>query len=238
MQMDKIVAIIPASGIGARFNNFKPKQYFSIFDKTILEYTIELLMQNTNINLILVNINIDDDYYDSIANRFIKKDNNPCSIITIRNGGNTRSKTVKNAILFLRNQKLVTYNDWILVHDAVRCTLPVNLLGNFITEVINSDVGGIMALPVLDTLKKVKNNKISTIDRSNIWQAQTPQMFRLHILLKAFENVDFVKFTDESSLVENLNINPLIVKGDLRNFKITYNEDIELVKLLLNNRKK
>lgn len=247
MIIDKITAIIPAAGIGMRFNYSKPKQYFSILGKTILEHTIELLAKNIQIDLIILNIREDDHYYNDINvdSKFVKVINNDnfqlnkrqsqqCPLITIRKGGNTRCSTIKNSIKFLQQKNLIIGSDWILVHDAVRCVLPANLLELFITKVIQEQIGGIMAIPVTDTLKKINNGQvIATIDRENIWQIQTPQMFKLHILVKAFDNTTCLKYTDESSLVENLNITPTIVTGNLKNIKLTKYEDIELISLLL-----
>ena len=125
-------------------------------------------------------------------------------------------------------------DDWIIVHDAARIGLNASIINNFVDDIVTHQVGGIMALPVPDTVKKVNNNQeiVATENRDILWLAQTPQMFRYKILIEAFNNFNGIP-TDESEMVEALGLNPVIIRGNMSNFKITYPEDLKRAEQLI-----
>ncbi|HEZ3805867.1 TPA: 2-C-methyl-D-erythritol 4-phosphate cytidylyltransferase, partial [Neisseria meningitidis] len=151
-----------------------------------------------------------------------------------KNGGQTRAETVRNGVAKLLEIGLAAETDNILVHDAARCCLPSEALTRLIEQAGNAAEGGILAIPVADTLKRADGGNISaTVERTSLWQAQTPQLFRAGLLHRALaaENLDGI--TDEASAVEKLGIRPLLVQGDARNLKLTQPQDAYIVRLLL-----
>jgi 2-C-methyl-D-erythritol 4-phosphate cytidylyltransferase len=126
-------------------------------------------------------------------------------------------------------------DDWVLVHDAARPGLTSALLENFLNTLEDDAVGGLLALPLADTLKQADNaNRTEkTIPRDSLWQAQTPQMFRYHTLKKALETFNGVP-TDEAEAIEALGLQPKLVQGELRNLKVTYPQDLEMLEALFN----
>lgn len=147
-------------------------------------------------------------------------------------GGGTRAQTVLNTLEAMRSE--VAEDDWILVHDAARPGLTLPLLNQLLDELENDEVGGLLALPLADTLKQsnadVRVEK--TIPREGLWQAQTPQMFRFNLLHKALSGFDGAP-TDEAQAVEALGLQPKLVVGSLRNMKITYPQDLALMEVLM-----
>jgi 2-C-methyl-D-erythritol 4-phosphate cytidylyltransferase len=134
----------------------------------------------------------------------------------------------------------VDADDWILVHDAARPCLTHALMDRLLHAVESDTVGGILALPVADTLKGAdRDGRIArTIDRAGLWQAQTPQMFRYGILRRALEAADPATITDEASAVEALGLRPRLVEGDAANLKVTYARDVILAEFILQQRKR
>jgi 2-C-methyl-D-erythritol 4-phosphate cytidylyltransferase len=216
-----ITAIIPAAGIGLRMKKNIPKQYIKIYNKTILEWSLQNIIQNTDIKKIIVAINKNDTYFEKL--NIIKNDK-----IKTCYGGMTRSQSVSNAL------NLESNSEYILVHDAVRPLLTLQDLKSLIRAAKESKTGAILAKPVTDTIKKVKNNNniIKTIKRDNLWHALTPQMFPTILLKKALKTAQLQKkqLTDEASAIENLNLYVKCVEGQTDNIKITTMEDLEYVK--------
>jgi 2-C-methyl-D-erythritol 4-phosphate cytidylyltransferase len=151
----------------------------------------------------------------------------------LRCGGEQRRDTVQNALFEIKDRVLP--QDWVLVHDAARPGLSQELLNKLIKEVGEHRVGGLLALPVVDTVKRQLKDKIETLPRNEMWLAQTPQMFRFEILQKALEKKENV--TDESSAVEVLGLVPKLVEGDASNLKVTNPADLPLVKYFLKHQK-
>jgi 2-C-methyl-D-erythritol 4-phosphate cytidylyltransferase len=131
---------------------------------------------------------------------------------------------VYNALRHLHESAIVGDHDWILVHDAARPGLTSRLINKLIEELSNDAVGGLLALPVVDTVKRLADGKLQTVPRDGLWLAQTPQMFRHALLLKALENSNDV--TDEASAIEQLGLSPRLVEGHANNRKITLPEDL------------
>ena len=225
--MAKIHLIIPAAGAGSRMGNPIPKQFLSIGSKTIIEW-IEFIFSNiSSIHSISIAVNPNERYIESISHRFSSK------TTIYKSGGGTRSETVLNTLNQIK--KIADVNDWVMVHDAARLGINESMINKFISEIGSHEVGGIMAVPVADTVKRVNKSGIiiSTENRNEIWLAQTPQMFRYKILKKAIEQFKGDP-TDECEAVEFLGLKPKIFQGSAVNFKVTYPEDMEHIKTIFN----
>jgi len=157
---------------------------------------------------------------------------------SIANCGDTsRARSVFNGLNWLLENG-ATVHDWVLVHDAARCLILADWINQLIDVCLLDEVGGLLALPLSDTLKQSKNTRVTaTFDRHDKWLAQTPQMFRVGSLLRALEMAgDAV--TDESSAMEAMGLQPRLVVGSSQNFKVTYSQDFELAEAVLHNRSK
>lgn len=223
----KNIALIPAAGIGARFGTDKPKQYVEIGGKTVLEHTVCIFQNHPSIDMTVVVVSPEDVLADGFQTAF-------AGVEVWKIGGRTRAETVRNGVAKLLETGLAAETDNILVHDAARCCLPSEALTRLIEQAGNAAEGGILAIPVADTLKRAEGGQISaTVDRSGLWQAQTPQLFRAGLLCRALaaENLDGI--TDEASAVEKLGVRPLLIQGDVRNLKLTQPQDAYIVRLLL-----
>jgi 2-C-methyl-D-erythritol 4-phosphate cytidylyltransferase len=225
--------VIPAAGIGARMNANKPKQYLLLADKTILEHTLQRILTMPNLSGIVVAISKEDVYWKSLS-----VSQNP--LVHIVNGGEERAHSVLNGLDYLANK--IAADDWVLVHDAARPCVTISNVKKLCDELAENDVGGILAIPVSDTLKQVvnKNEIQTTIDRRPLWQAQTPQAFRYKLLrdcltqtLERNENI-----TDESSAVELCGYVPRVVEGRTDNIKITRPDDLLLAEFILKQQEK
>lgn len=213
-------AIIPAAGSGSRFGADIPKQYLSVAGKTVLEHSITALANFPGIQKIVVALAPKDEYWPHLKFPFSQK------MLTVL-GGETRAQSVLNALKKLG--EFAKSEDWVLVHDAARPCLLASDIARLITEVAEHPVGGILGIPVRDTLKCVnaENEIIETLSRENKWCAQTPQMFRFGLLLKALQgNLEASNATDDSGFIEKLGLKPLMVLGGMHNLKITYPEDL------------
>lgn len=223
-----IYAVIPAAGLGLRMGADAPKQYLKIVGIPILEHTINNLAKFPQIEKIIVAIQPEDNYWPAISLT------HPQKIITTI-GGRERIHSVLHGLHALT--KFAKKEDWVLVHDAVRPCLPEQDFLSLIEACQDHPVGGILGVPVRDTLKKVSANSIieKTIDRENLWGAQTPQMFRYQLLIDALNHAlqNKIKITDESSAVELMGHQPLIVQGSIQNLKITYPEDLWIAEKFL-----
>jgi len=217
--MVKIHVIIPAAGSGSRMNQDIPKQFTLLEGRTILEW-IDFSFSNVNaINTITIVLNEDKDYIERLNCKFSSKTK------VIYSGGKTRAETVLNTLIQLKDE--VLDEDWVLVHDSARLGLSERIINAFILDISQDKVGGIMAIPATDTIKRVNQSGqiVSTENREELWLAQTPQMFRYKLLVKALKNFGGIP-TDESQAVEALGLKPKIVEGSIFNFKITYPEDL------------
>lgn len=223
----KNIALIPAAGIGARFGADKPKQYVEIGGKTVLEHTVCIFQNHQSIDMTVVVVSPEDVLADGFQTAF-------AGVEVWKIGGRSRAETVRNGVAKLLETGLAAETDNILVHDAARCCLPSEALTRLIEQAGNAAEGGILAIPVADTLKRADGGNISaTVDRSGLWQAQTPQLFRAGLLCRALAAENLEGITDEASAVEKLGIRPLLVQGDARNLKLTQPQDAYIVRLLL-----
>lgn len=226
--LSKVHALIVAAGSGSRFGTQTPKQYLKVAGKTILEHSIDrlLLPQINDITLVLAK---DDNFAKTLM---VDKP----LFFTV--GGSERFLSVLSGIKSIRQQGAKD-NDWVLIHDAARACVPVADVIALIdvAHQLTQEVGAILATPVADTLKFVSDGYIQkTIDRQHLWQAQTPQIFRLADLEKMLNFVleKQVLITDEASGFELLGQTVKVVVGSKLNLKLTYPEDLALIELILN----
>lgn len=217
-------AIILAAGGGTRMGANIPKQYLQIAGKPILLYTIDILSKHKNINKIFVLLSPNDRHFNSYDwTNFGDK------IVPLYCGGNTRAETVLNGLNAIGN--IVSEDDWILVHDAVRPCLDLESIDRLIHEVKDDPVGGVLAIPVVDTLKRsnTENRVLNTQPREHLWRAQTPQMFQYQLLRKAHLTVNPNSVTDEANTIEQLGLDPKLVMGTSYNIKVTYPDDLIVI---------
>ncbi len=223
-------AVVPAAGVGKRMQADKPKQYLPLVGKTVIEQTLSRLLKADVFTAIAVAISEGDPYWETLAIAEHK------DIIRAK-GGKERADSVLSALSALENE--ANDDDWVLVHDAARPCVTSKEIHCLIDSLKNEPYGAILALSSHDTLKQVKGDTIqSTIDRSTIWRALTPQMFRYGVLKKALETTEGnPAVTDEASAVELTGGVVKIVEGATENIKITRPEDLALAEFYLENQK-
>lgn len=222
----KFWVVLPAAGSGSRMRQTVPKQYLTINGKAVIEHAIDVFLSNPEIQNIMVCLPVGDQRFSQMP-----FSENPRVATTA--GGESRASSVLNGLRAL----VADDQDWVLVHDAARPCLSAQLLCHLIEQLRDDEVGGILAVPVKDTLKQSSRDQriASTVDRSTIWQAQTPQMFRYGLLKVALAHAidNGIEITDEASSLEASGYQPKLVEGDARNLKITTSEDLELAEFLL-----
>lgn len=228
--MTKYFALVPAAGSGARMAAELPKQYLALAGRPLLYHTLKQLAASAQIERVFVVLAPGDGH-------FAAQDWQPFAgrLEPLFCGGATRAASVFNGLLAVRD--LVAADDWILVHDAVRPCLPAAALARLIDTLRDDDAGGLLALPVVDTIKRADadGHVRQTESRDSLWQAQTPQMFRYRVLLEALRAIDPALATDEASAIERLGLHPRLVMGDTRNLKVTYPQDLEMATMILNS---
>lgn len=228
--MPRHYAIVPAAGSGSRFGSEKPKQYLDLLGRPLIFHTLKALTACPDIERVWVVLAPDDPWW-------------PCfnwselgaKLETVRCGGATRAESVSNG---LRAAAMVAADDdWILVHDAARPCLSAAMLDALFDELADDPVGGILAVPVADTIKRAdaEQRVAATEPRDGLWQAQTPQMFRYGQLEKSLKNKMAV--TDEAGAIEAMGLKPKLVRGDATNLKVTYPADLALAAMILRARK-
>lgn len=215
--------VIPAAGVGSRMRADRPKQYLQLGGRTILEHTLDCFLTHPNLRGLVVSLAADDPWWPSLA---CASD----SRIHRAPGGAERADSVLGG-LHLLEKLAADVNDWVLVHDAARPNLTREDLDRLLGELADDPVGGLLAVPVRDTLKRVgpDGRVLETIDRSVIWQAYTPQMFRLGALEEALAGAlaEKVAITDEASALEWAGQSPRLIEGRADNLKITRPEDLQ-----------
>lgn len=226
--MARFHVIIPAAGSGSRMGADFPKQYLNLNGKPLIQHVVKVFEQNSKISSINVILSKDDAHWRSI-------DFADSSKLQVHHcGGETRAQTVLNGLNAISLQ--VATDDWILVHDAARPGLTEQLLSHLLSTLEEDGVGGLLALPLADTLKRAddKQSVSATVPRTDLWQAQTPQMFRYDMLKKALTEFKGTP-TDEAEAIEALGLKPKLVTGELRNLKVTYPQDLAVLSALLNS---
>lgn len=226
------VALVPAAGVGARFGAGLPKQYSQLLGQTVLHHTLAVLQAEAKIDQVVVVIAPDDPYFDQY-------DWPQEKLTVLRCGGVSRAQTVQQGLAELLALGAVQDQDWVLVHDAARCCLSATALSGLIGHLHGHTIGGLLALPVADTLKRAnaEGDVAATVDRAGLWQAQTPQMFRARLLADALALGDLNQVTDEASAIEALGLQPKLVLGEASNFKLTLQQDRLLAEAVLSARR-
>ena len=228
--MPRHYAIVPAAGSGSRFGAEKPKQYLDLIGRPLIFHTLAALTACPDIERVWVVLAPDDPWWP----RYDWSELGP-KLETVRCGGATRAESVGNGLQAAA--MVAADDDWILVHDAARPCLSAAMLDALFQALADDPVGGILAVPVADTLKRAdaEQRVAATEPRDGLWQAQTPQMFRYGQLEKALKNEKSV--TDEAGAIEALGLKPKLVRADSTNLKVTYPADLALAAMILRARK-
>ena len=216
------IALVPAAGSGSRMASQTPKQYLNLAGKPLIWHTLAALSAVAALDRIVVVISSGFDWNDFPR------------LTVLRCGGESRAQTVLNGLQALQSAA----DAWVLVHDAARPCLDPALVSQMIAELSDHPVGGILAVPVADTLKLAAPaadaaHIAHTHPRDGLWQAQTPQMFRLELLTHALQAGMGPDITDEASALEKLGLQPRLVMGSPWNLKVTYPQDLLLAELIL-----
>jgi 2-C-methyl-D-erythritol 4-phosphate cytidylyltransferase len=225
----RLHALVPCAGVGARANVGGPKQYTALAGRSVVAHTLAALGSVARLAEIVVVLNGDDSLFDKAAPDF--------GGTVLRCGGDTRARSVMNGLDDMA-QRGVPPDDWVLVHDAARCLVRREWIDALIDACEGDEVGGLLALPLADTLKQEHAGRVvATLTRDHKWQAQTPQMFRLGVLRRALGHAGPL-VTDEASAIEAMGMSPRLVPGSLENFKLTYAQDFALAERLLRTRER
>jgi 2-C-methyl-D-erythritol 4-phosphate cytidylyltransferase len=221
-------ALVPCAGTGVRAGQGVPKQYVRVAGRAVAEHTLRALAEVERISTLLVVLGPDDD-------RFERDVHVPAgrTVVVVRCGGATRAESVARGLDALAARGAAV-DDWVLVHDAARCLVRAAWVDRLIDACLEDAVGGLLAMPLADTLKQStpEGRVAATRDRTGLWRAQTPQMFRLGALRIALSQAG-PGVTDEASAIEATGRAPLLVPGDLENFKLTQPGDFALAERLL-----
>ncbi|MBS3935924.1 MAG: 2-C-methyl-D-erythritol 4-phosphate cytidylyltransferase [Sulfuritalea sp.] len=222
-------ALIPAAGGGSRIGATCPKQYLPLAGRPLVWHALNTLTGVPAIDRVYVVLAPDDDRWDGFDWGELS-----ARLTILRCGGESRAQSVVNGLRAMRVD--VSPLDWVLVHDAARCCLTAAHVETLIRAVGDDPVGGLLAMPVVDTLKRAQDDErvAATLVREGLWLAQTPQMFRHGMLLDALEYAPAV--TDEASAIEALGLHPKLVAADATNLKVTWPLDLQLAGWILANR--
>jgi 2-C-methyl-D-erythritol 4-phosphate cytidylyltransferase len=222
----RFFALIPCAGSGSRSGAVGPKQYQPILGQPMVLHTLTAFAAVPRLDAILVAVSPGDNFFELPGTSL------PATVLIAACGGSTRAKTVLSGLSALQDAG-ATAHDWVLVHDAARCLITPVQIDMLIDACENDTVGGLLALKLPDTLKQERSGRaVATVDRSDKWLAQTPQMFRLADLQAALLAAgDAV--TDEASAMEFVGKAPRLVEGSAQNFKVTYPQDFALAQAVL-----
>ncbi len=216
---------MPAAGIGRRFGTDRPKQYAPLCGRTVIEWALGVFLTDPRCAGAVVALAQDDPYWTAIA---------PPSVL-VAPGGQERSHSVRNGLTMLRDR--ATPDDWVLVHDAARPCLPRQDLDRLLADLADHPVGGLLATPAADTLKRADGSRQvqQTVDRAGLWRALTPQMFRYGRLCEALDRAHAAGRvpTDEAQAIEWLGEAPRLIEGAAANLKITGAADLAIAAALL-----
>ena len=223
--------LIPAAGSGLRFGDAMPKQYQRLCGRPLLEHAVRALAHAGAIRTIYVVLAPGDEHFRTCA-----WDGIDAHVVALYCGGATRAASVFNGLIAVRGA--VDDRDWLLVHDAARPCLTDQELRCLLEAVDDDEVGGLLALPVSDTLKcaDAQGRASATVPRENLWRALTPQMFRYRLLVEALHAADHTRITDEAAAIESLGLRPRLVPGSASNLKVTYPEDLAIARAILEAR--
>jgi len=223
----RFYALVPCAGVGERAGTALPKQYQHVAGRSVVAHTLAALAGVARLSRTLVVLSPLDALFEQHVPAF--------DGWVSRTGGTTRAQTVAHGLDALAEQG-ASPRDWVLVHDAARCLVRPEWVDALIDACVDDAVGGLLALPLADTLKDARQGRVAcTLDRADKWQAQTPQMFRLGVLRDALQRAGS-PVTDEASAIEACGLSPLLVLGSIENFKLTFAPDFALAERLLRTR--
>ncbi|MBI2311057.1 MAG: 2-C-methyl-D-erythritol 4-phosphate cytidylyltransferase [Betaproteobacteria bacterium] len=228
--MRSYFALVPAAGSGFRMGETGAKQYLPVRGRPLIYHALRTLCGLSTIRQVFVVLAAEDAaWHEHDWSAFSGK---LCPLFC---GGKTRAESVLNGLRASRSA--IGDDDWVLVHDAARPCVSSVLVDQLMRELAGDEVGGLLAVPVADTLKRDdgQGRVLRTEPRARLWQAQTPQMFRYGTLVTALKQAG-TEATDEASAVEALGLKPRLVLGDIRNLKVTYPQDLGLAELILQDR--
>lgn len=227
----RVWAVVPAAGSGARMNAGLPKQYLMVCGRTLAEHTLRALLAVSRIREVVVALAPGDPHWEDLPASLRRR-------VRVVDGGVERSASVLNGLAGFSGRP--DDRDWVLVHDMARACIRANKIDEMIDALQDDETGGLLAVPVVDTLKRSGEDHrvVATVERARLWRAQTPQMFRYGLLRRALESArEFGRqVTDESAAVEALGLCPRLVPGSTDNIKITTPEDIALAEYYLSQR--
>ncbi len=225
-RLPRYYGLIPGAGTGARMGAMLPKQYLDIAGQPMIAHAVRALLASERIERVFVVLASDDEWWAHYDWQFAAD-----RLTLLRCGGDTRADSVSNGLVAMA----AADDDWVLVHDAARPCLDGSTLEQLIDEVGEDAVGGLLAVPLADTLKRAGSGQrvAATVPREGLWQAQTPQMFRYGLLMRALSARADDAPTDEASAVERLGLAPMLVASCFSNFKVTWPDDLALARRLL-----
>ena len=228
--MPKVFAFVLAAGQGTRIGDALPKQYLPVAGKPMMFHSIEAIAAVSRVERLFVVLSpLDRHWGEHDWSAF------PDKIEATFCGGARRAETVLNTLKYLEGR--IARDDWVLVHDAARPCILTELVEQFLDEIGDDPVGGLLAIPLADTLKRAdEQQRVSaTVLRTGLWRAQTPQMFRYETLRRGLEKKPAA--TDESEAVESTGYNsPRLVQGESTNIKVTFAEDLQVAEMILGRR--
>jgi 2-C-methyl-D-erythritol 4-phosphate cytidylyltransferase len=239
----KCHALLPTAGSGLRLGGELPKQFQKLAGKPMLAYAVEAFLQCSHIESIWIGVS--PGFIEHPILKSLSVGSKPIRFLST--GGLTRQETVRNTLAAMLESG-VQGDDWVLVHDAARPGITPGLIDKLVAAVGVSNTGGLLAMPLADTLKQADLDSViagniphaeKTIPRKHLWQAQTPQMFGVHDLYEALVNGIRLEadITDEASAMELAGFQPLLIEGASRNFKVTHPADWDLMQLVLQSTK-
>ena len=230
--MTQFHALIPCAGTGTRAGTAQPKQYQPLAGQPMVMHTVQALAQVPQLHSGWLVLSPQDDHVWPSQDW-------PARFKRVACGGASRAESVFHGLQAMLGAGLDP-QDWVLVHDAARCLVTPESVGRLIDTCQNDAVGGLLALPLPDTLKSEEGGRVAaTVPREHKWLAQTPQMFRLQMLHDALASVagsGFAGITDEASAMERLGLMPRLVEGSAQNFKVTYPADFALAEAIIRSR--
>jgi 2-C-methyl-D-erythritol 4-phosphate cytidylyltransferase len=225
----RLFALVPCAGSGVRAGATVAKQYVEVAGRPLVAHTLAALVSVPRLSRILVVVAPDDAYYEGLTGM----PSDP-RLSLARCGGATRAATVAAGLAKLAGLGAEP-NDWVLVHDAARCLVRAEWIDALVDACRGDGIGGLLALPVADTLKKSEGDRaVATLSRDDVWQAQTPQMFRLGVLAEALGRTPGA--TDEAAAIEAIGLRPKLVPGSAENIKVTHPADFAIAEALLARR--
>ncbi|MDN3576503.1 2-C-methyl-D-erythritol 4-phosphate cytidylyltransferase [Chitinimonas viridis] len=228
--MSRYVALLPAAGAGSRMASSVPKQYLALLGEPLLLHTLRAMLAVAELDKVVLVLSADDSWFEPDWVVDMPR------LTVLRCGGASRAETVRNGLQALAGE--LAADDWVLVHDAARPCIDPADVARLITTLGDDSVGGLLAVPVADTLKRADAacRVAATVPRDGLWRAQTPQMFRHGALCRALAEGACEAITDEASAIEAAGMSPSLVMGDERNIKVTYPQDLALAALYLQAR--